>query len=163
MEHEAPALFVALEQSAFGAAIRQSLWLYPLANVGHIVALFCLAGALAVMDLRLLGAFASTAPAPVIARARTATIVALCAMAATGFLLFSAEASHVVVNPIFQVKMGLVVAALVNVAIFELGAKRVVQGLPAGAPMPTRARVAGAVSLAIWLCVAALGRTIAYF
>ncbi len=52
MEHEAPALFVALEQSAFAAAIRQSIWIYPLANVGHIVGLFCFAGALAVMDLR---------------------------------------------------------------------------------------------------------------
>ncbi|MEA2990742.1 MAG: hypothetical protein QOG83_3453, partial [Alphaproteobacteria bacterium] len=39
MEHEAPAVFVALEQSGFAAAIRQSLWLYPAANVGHIVAL----------------------------------------------------------------------------------------------------------------------------
>jgi hypothetical protein len=163
MEHEAPALFVALEQSAFGAAIRQSFWLYPLANIGHIVALVCFAGALAVMDLRLIGAFAGTAPAPLIARARTVVIAALCAQAATGFLLFSAEASHVVLNPVFQLKMAFVAAGLLNVAIFELAAKRKVFALPIGAPMPTSARVAGILSLAIWLSVAALGRTIAYF
>jgi hypothetical protein len=163
MEHDAPALFVALEQSAFAAAIRQSLWLYPLANVGHIVALFCFACALAVMDLRLIGAFPGTAPAPLIARARKFAIAALCAMALTGFLLFSAEASHVVLNPIFQLKMAFVAAGLLNVAIFEVAAKRQVLSLPPGAKMPTRARLAGMLSLAIWISVAALGRTIAYF
>jgi Family of unknown function (DUF6644) len=163
MEHDAPALFVALEQSAFAAAIRQSLWLYPFANIGHIVALFCLASALAVMDLRLIGAFPATAAAPLIARARKFVIAALCAMALTGFLLFSAEAGHIVLNPVFQLKMALVAAALVNVAIFEFGARREVLALPPGAKMPARARLAGMLSLAIWVCVAALGRTIAYF
>jgi hypothetical protein len=163
MEHEAPALFVALEQSAFAAAIRQSIWIYPVANVGHIVALFCFASALAVMDLRLIGAFPSVAAAPLIARARIFVIAALCAMAVTGFLLFSAEASHVVINPVFQLKMAFVAAGLVNVAIFELIARRKVFALPAGAKMPASARFAGLVSLAIWISVAALGRTIAYF
>jgi hypothetical protein len=35
--------------------------------------------------------------------------------------------------------------------------------LPAGAPLPARARLAAVVSLAIWLSVAACGRLIAYF
>ena len=41
MTDAAPAIFVALEQSGFAAAIRQSPWLYPAANVGHIVFLTC--------------------------------------------------------------------------------------------------------------------------
>ena len=39
MTDAAPEIFVALEQSSFAAAVRQSLWLYPAANVGHIVSL----------------------------------------------------------------------------------------------------------------------------
>ncbi len=70
MEHAAPALFVALEQSGFGVVVRQSVWIYPAANVGHILALFCFAGAIAVMDLRLIGAFTETSPARVIGGAR---------------------------------------------------------------------------------------------
>jgi hypothetical protein len=54
MTDAAPAIFVALEQSGFAAAIRQSPWLYPAANVGHIVFLVLFAGAIAVMDVRLL-------------------------------------------------------------------------------------------------------------
>jgi hypothetical protein len=163
MEHHAPAIFVALEQSAFAAAIRQSLFLYPLANVGHIVSLFCFAGAVAVMDLRLIGAFAATAPGKLIARTRRFAIGGLCGLALTGSMLFSAEASHVAINPVFQVKMALVAAGLINVAVYELGARRVVAALPPGAAMPARARAAGFLSLGIWVVVAACGRSIAYF
>ena len=48
MEHDAPAIFVALEQSGFAAAIRQSVWIYPLANVGHIISLVAFAGSFGV-------------------------------------------------------------------------------------------------------------------
>ena len=45
MLDSAPAIFVALEGSAFGQAIRQSHWLYMAANVGHVVSLAVFAGA----------------------------------------------------------------------------------------------------------------------
>jgi hypothetical protein len=163
MEHDAPAIFVALEQSGFAAAIRQSPWLYPAANVGHILALFCFAGAIAVMDLRLIGAFAASPPAAFISQARRFAAMAFVALAATGFMLFAAEASHLATNPVFQIKLVLIAAGLANILIFEFGAKRMLASLPAGAAMPLGARVAGVASFAIWLTVAACGRSIAYF
>jgi len=163
MEHHAPEIFVALEQSGFAAAVRESPWLYPLANVGHIVALVVFAGAIAVMDLRLLGAFAAMAPGPLLRRARSVAVAAFCVQAATGFMLFAAEASHVVVNPVFQIKMALVVAGLANVLAFELVTRRKIAHLPAGAAMPAAGRIAGVLSLGVWIAVAACGRSIAYF
>ncbi len=163
MNEQAPAIFIALEESSFGAAIRQSLWIYPVANIGHIVALVFFAGALAVMDVRLLGGLSATAPGFVIGRARSFAIAAFAGMVLTGFLLFSAEASHVALNPVFQLKMALVGAGLVNVALYEFGAKAKVAGLAPGAVMPARARMVGAVSLLVWVFVAACGRSIAYF
>ena len=50
MLHEAAPFLVALEQSGLGAAIRQSAWAYPAANVGHILALTLFAGSVAAMD-----------------------------------------------------------------------------------------------------------------
>jgi len=88
---------------------------------------------------------------------------ALAGMAVTGFLLFSAEASHLALNPVFQLKAILVVAGLINVAIYELWAKGAVAKLSPGAAMPARAKVAGLLSLGIWVAVAACGRSIAYF
>jgi hypothetical protein len=163
MTDAAPAIFVALEQSGFAATIRQSSWLYPAANIGHIVSLTFFAGAIAVMDVRLLGGLAATAPGPLLARARLVAVAALAGMAVTGFLLFSAEASHLALNPVFQLKAILVVAGLINVAIYELWAKRAVAKLSPGAAMPARAKVAGLLSLGIWVAVAACGRSIAYF
>src|ERR1700741_3981882 len=115
--HDAPAIFVALEQSGFAAAIRQWRWLYPVANVGHILSLVAFASAVAVMDLRLLGAFAATAPGRVLARARRAAIAAFCGLVVTGFMLFSAEASHLVLNPVLRLKFLLVAAALLHALI----------------------------------------------
>jgi len=159
----APPIFVALEQSGFSAGIRQSPWLYPAANVGHIVSLVFLAGAVAIMDVRLLGGFAATAPAPMLARARLAAIGGLAGMAVTGFMLFAAEASHLVLNPVFRLKLILIGTGLANVAVYEFWARRIVEALPAGAPMPAAVKIAGFVSLAIWVAVAACGRAIAYF
>jgi Family of unknown function (DUF6644) len=163
MTDAAPAIFVALEQSGFAAAIRQSPWLYPAANVGHIVSLTFFAGAIAVMDVRLLGGLAGAAPARLLARARSFAIAALAGMAVTGFVLFSAEASHLALNPVFQLKVTLVAAGLINVAIYEFWAKHAVERLAPGASMPAGAKVAGVLSFAIWVAVAACGRSIAYF
>jgi len=163
MEHEAPAIFVALEQSGFAAAIRQSGWLYPLANVGHIVALVVFAGAVTAMDVRLLGGLAATNPGRLIGQARWVAILAFAVMLVTGAMLFAAEASHLVVNPMLQLKAVLLVAGLLNIAMFELWGKQAVVGFAPAAPTPKRAKVAGGLSLAMWLAVAACGRSIAYF
>jgi hypothetical protein len=104
-----------------------------------------------------------TARGPLLSRARGFAVAALVGMAVTGFVLFSAEASHLAVNPVFQLKAALVGAGLVNVALYEFMARREVEKLPPGAIMPARARIAGLLSLVIWVAVAACGRSIAYF
>ena len=90
-------------------------------------------------------------------------MAALAGMAVTGSLLFSAEASHLALNPVFQLKAVLFAAGLINVAIYQFWAKPAVEHLAPGASMPARAKVTGALSLVIWIAVAACGRSIAYF
>jgi hypothetical protein len=163
MNEAAPAIFIALEDSALGHTIRQSTWIYMAANVGHIVALAVFAGSLAVMDLRLSGALAATSPGAVLRASRRVVMAAFAGLLVTGALLFTAEASHVILNPVFQVKLGLIALGLLNVGAFEWLAAPKVRGLPPRVPLPPAARAAGIVSLAVWLAVAACGRTIAYF
>src|SRR5262245_32430790 len=146
MTEDAPAILIALEQSGFGAAIRQSVWAYPAANICHIVALVVFAGAVAVMDLRLLGAFAATVPAQVVLPARRAVIAALSIQVATGFLLFTAEASHVSLNPVFQTKVALIALALLNALAVRGALGRALAATPANKPMPLRVRLAAAAS-----------------
>jgi hypothetical protein len=163
MLHDAPQFLQALEQSGIAAAIRQSTWTYATANVGHILALTLFAAAVAIMDLRLLGAFAASPPAAVVRPARRMAIVGLLLMAATGFLLFAAEATHVASNPVFQIKAALIGLGIVNALLVARVLAPALDETPALTPLPARVRLAAGLSLAIWLSVAACGRLIAYF
>jgi uncharacterized membrane protein len=163
MTDAAPAIFVAIEGSALGTAIRESTWLYMSANVGHILALVVFAGAVAVMDLRMAGAFKATSPGFVLRAARRIAIAAFLGLALTGSILFTAEASHVALNPVFQIKVALIALGLANILLFEFFTAPRVRALPPLAPLPGAARAAGIISIGVWLAVAACGRTIAYF
>jgi hypothetical protein len=160
---EAPQLLIALEQSPLGAAIRESIWAYPAANVGHILALALFAGAVAVMDLRILGAFSATPPAAIVRPARLTAMLGLALMALTGLVLFTAEASHVAMNGVFQIKAALIALGILNALVIAGPALASAHKMGPGTPLPARARVAAAFSLAIWISVAACGRLIAYF
>jgi hypothetical protein len=163
MTDAAPALFAALEASPLAAAIRQSGWGYMAANVGHIAALMIFAGAVAVMDLRMAGALAATSPGKVLRGARRVAILGLLGLVVTGAVLFTAEASHVILNPVFQLKLALIALGLLNVALFEIFTAPKVKELPPFAPMPPAARAAGIASIVSWIAVAICGRSIAYF
>jgi hypothetical protein len=163
MLDSAPGIFVALEGSGIGQAIRQSPWIYMVANVGHIVSLVVFAGAVAVLDLRLAGAFAATSPGYVLSRARRVVILAFLGLVFTGAILFTAEASHVIMNAVFQLKLALIALGLLNVTLFEFFIAPQVRHLPPLAPLPSAARRAGIISIGVWIAVAICGRSIAYF
>ena len=162
MDAAAPGWLVALEASGAGAAIRQSVWIYPAANVGHVSSIVAFAGAVTVLDLTLLGAIRARARGALISGARRWAAVFLMSVAATGAILFIAEASHVALNPVFQIKLGLIGLGLVNALVLGRSAITKATSLPDDAPLPPTARTAALASLAIWLSVAALGRFIAY-
>ena len=163
MLHEAPQVLIALEQSGLAAAIRQSVWAYPAANVGHIVALTLFAGSVAIMDARLLGAFAATPPAGIVRPARRLAMLGLLLMALTGSVLFTAEASHVAMNPVFQIKAALIALGVLNALLAARPLDAVLDQVPAFESLPARVRLAALASLLIWISVAACGRLIAYF
>ncbi len=154
--------FLALEQSGLGEAMRSSSVLYPLANVLHIAGLCFFFGAIAIMDARLIGAFAEMPLKPFVGRWRRVAMAAFAIQIVSGFMLFSAEASAIVENPVFRNKMILIGLGLANVAAFELVTKREIAGIETGRP-PLAARISGAASLATWTLVAVAGRLIAYF
>jgi hypothetical protein len=148
--------FTALEQSSLGAAARGSAWLYPLANMCHVLGAALLVGAIVTFDVQVLR---RASDAGIIARA--VTPVAACGLAlqvASGTVLLAADAMPVVVNPVFQFKMAMFALGLINVAVFRW---RFGGGLKAEIPL-AGARWPAALSLASWLLVLLAGRFIAY-
>ena len=163
MLHDAPQVLIALEQSALAAAIRQSSWAYMTANVGHILALMVFVSSVVVMDARLLGAFAAAPPARVVRPARRLAALGLLLMAATGFMLFTAEATHVASNPVFQIKAALIVLGILNALLAGYLLREALEETQAFEPLPTAAKLSALLSLTIWFATAACGRLIAYF
>lgn len=151
---EAAAL--AIESSALGSFVRESAWAYPLANITHLLGMILLIGGIGLLDLRIVGAFRSL---PLMLLSRTLTPVGLAGltlMLLTGPLLFATDAVALSRSSIFTWKLGLIVLALGNAAIFR-------QCWKGGTNEPPMVlRIMAGASIVLWLGVAGLGRLIAY-
>lgn len=145
MEHaaDAPAWIASLQQGPLGLAMRQSVYLYPLAEVLHILGFATLFGAIVGFDIGTLRR--QEPPAYLLAIAAAGLALAL----PMGALLFVADGAEVWANPMFKAKLVLIALALANVGLFHLG------------PLRLRRLWAG-LSIAGWLAVIVCGRLIAY-
>lgn len=159
MEPIAP-IFLALQESALGHAMRSSPALYPAVEILHIIGFVVLVGSILVLDLRLLGFGRAIPIAPMAQLLLPLSRFGFLLAISMGFLLFSADASHVVRNPAFQAKLLLIAAALINIVIAHLGPWRRValwQGEASAG-----AKATALASLMLWLGVVTAGRLIAY-
>jgi len=149
-------VMMAFEHSGLGHAARSTGWLYPLANLVHVLGAALVVGAIATFDIQVLR---NPRTAPIVPHtAIPVAVVGLVFQAASGVVLLSAEASTLVKNPAFQFKMAMLIFALGNVAVFH---RRFGRALKGGAPLDG-ARTLAAVSLASWILVLLAGRSIAY-
>ena len=163
MEHiaGAPAWAAALQESGFAFAIRDSSWIYPTANLTHILGLALLVGSILILDLRLLG-LGRWISVDALSRLTTPfSILGICLSLMSGSILFSADAAALATNPVFRLKMSILAFAIANAVLFRLLWQRRIGAWSSGVPMSAKLQ-AGLSGLA-WLSVASCGRLIAYF
>jgi hypothetical protein len=157
----------ALEASALGQAMRQWLWLYPSVEIVHIVGIALLFGSIAVLDIRLLGASRSIPVRRLARHVLPWTAASFLLIIPSGLLMFVAHASDFIASPVFAIKMCLILLAGVNAALFHTITMRSADIWDTEEmrelPPPPSVRLAGAVSLLIWIAVIACGRLLAYF
>lgn len=156
-------LLAGLEQLPLAAALRGSVWAYPLVNAAHIVGIALLFGAIVPLDLRLLGAFGSV-EAAILARVLVPVAMGGLTLAVVaGALLFITDAADYGGSRLFLAKMAVVALAVTNALLLR--------GVPAwrraragtGAAITPRLRLAGAASMGLWLAAILLGRLVGYF
>ena len=129
-------------------------WAYPALEVLHIVGIALLLGNLVLLEIRVWGG-AATLPLPALAGVALPLVLAgfgLCA--ASGLLMFASQPLDLLGNRAFVIKMGLLMVAGSNAALFH--ARGGLQRLDRAARLQT------VLSLGIWLTVIILGRSIAY-
>jgi hypothetical protein len=157
----APDWLLLLQHSALAGTIRDSAWLYPAAEILHIVAFVVAVGCLLVLDFRLIGLGRRIAFDEVADALLPWAIGAFCLTIPTGVVLLLPEATSIVRNPAFLVKMALMVLAGANASLFHLGPWQRRDRWLVGVP-PLSARASGAISILLWIGVIAAGRLIAY-
>ena len=150
-------LFQWFEATAIGTVVRESLWLFPMIQCGHLLALSMLGGSVLVVDLRLLGLGLTAQPvADIGRRVRPWLLGSLTAIIATGIPMFLSEALKCYYSPPFWYKMGLLLLA----TIFTFTVRRRVL---AGSAGPLRCRLTAITSMALWFGVGFSGRWIAFY
>lgn len=80
----------------------------------------------------------------------------------TGLLLFWSEPARSYVNPWFRFKLVFLILAGLNALVFHLGIYQRMDMWDNDAIAPTKARMAGVLSLILWALVIWLGRQFAY-
>jgi hypothetical protein len=146
------------EQSGIGDAIRNSVWLFPFIEAFHLVGLGLTAGAVLVVDLRLLGYGLKNHPLSQLAKDTQPWLFgSLTMMFASGIPLFISEATKCYYSFAFWVKM----ASLFLVLVFTFTIKRRVTMMDEMETM-SRRKVTAFISLALWFGVAWGGRWIGF-
>ena len=153
----------AIEASALGQAMRQWLWLYPSVETVHIVGIALLVGSIVVLDLRLLGLSRSLPVRRLSAHILPWTAASFVLIIPSGLAMFVAHAGELIANPVFAVKMCLILLAGANAGVFHAGVFRSAGKWDVDVMPPLAARAAAAASLLIWISVIACGRLLAYF
>ena len=152
----------AIEMSALGVAMRQWLWLYPIVEIVHLSGIALLFGSIAMLDLRLLGLSSSVPVRRLAAHILPWTAASFVLIVPSGLAMFVAHAGDLIGNPVFVLKVCLILASGVNAAVFHAGAFRGAADWDLHRAPPAAARIAAALSLLLWLSVIACGRLLAY-
>ena len=137
-------------------------WSWPAAESAHFIGLTLLFGSIAAWDLRLLG-MAKRVPIVAFHRLVPFAVLGFAINAGTGTLFLMTFPDQYVYNPAFHLKMACLLLAGLNVMSFYLFTYRQVAAAGPGAPIPTLARLSGAISLVLWITIIICGRMITFF
>jgi hypothetical protein len=135
---------------------------FPYVESAHVIFLAAVAGTIFTVDARLLGLASQHLRVSYLAeRLLPLTWLAFGGAAITGIMLFMANAVSYTEKTPFLIKMGLLVAAGLNMLYFQLVTWRSVASWDSGRA-PGAARAAGAISILCWTGVVVFGRWIGF-
>jgi hypothetical protein len=138
-----------------------SLNFWSLLEGTHLLTLMLFFGTIALVDLRMLGLVFRGAPySRVSGKLLGLTVAGFVIVTVTGLALFFAKPLDYYHNIFFRLKMVLIVLALVNMVVFHLWLQRDLPRWDAAPVAPAAVRIAGGLSLTLWILVIACGRYI---
>jgi hypothetical protein len=152
---------VALEGSALATWLRESpsLWAYPTILFLHTVGIGFLAGPSAAIDLRILGV-APDLPLSCMKRFFPVMYFGFWVNAVSGAALLMVDATKMLTNPYFYIKLMLIALAIVNIQLLKtrvFGNSNMDMG-----SVPVNGKLLAGTSLFLWAAAITAGRLTAY-
>ena len=145
------------EHSTVGETIRGSLWLFPVIESFHLLALVVIGGCVLVVDLRLFGFGLRQQPVAALALDMQRWLIgALVVMVVSGILLFTSEATKCYYHIAFWVKMTSLLLALTFTFTVR---RKVTMAENIG---PVWSKLVALVSVTLWSAVGIGGRWIGF-
>jgi len=158
-----PSIIQSIQDSAPAQWMRTSVKAMPFVESLHVLAAATLFGTIFIVDLRLLGFPDTRRSFTAISREMLRlTWAAFFVAVIAGALMFAANAHTYVGNTAFRLKMLALVAAGVNMTIFQGITIRTVSAWDRDARPPLAGRVAGVLSILLWISVIFFARWIGF-
>jgi hypothetical protein len=156
-------LVEAAQNSALSEWMRTSLKAVAIINALHVMSIVTVFGTIFIVDLRLLG-YGNLQRSFMRMHDELLkwTWGAFGVSAITGGLLFMVNAVTYHRNTAFWLKMATIVLAGINMLVFELVTAKSAPSWDKGVVPPPAARVAGALSIVLWIGVIVFGRWIGF-
>jgi hypothetical protein len=153
-------IFQSLENSGPGTLVRQSIWMFPVIQCFHLLALALLGGSVLVLDLRMFGlGLQAPSTADLSRRLHPWMLAAWVTINVTGILMFLSEAIKCYYSPPFFYKMGFLLVA----SIYTFTYRRGVAVAEPGQVSAGKLKLTAALSMLLWFGVAFSGRWIAFY
>lgn len=162
-ETDATTIWSWLESSGIAVVMREWTWAYPIVEIVHIIGFVVLVGAAFLFDLRLLGVSRGLPVTQLARHLLRWSRVGLFVVVPTGFLMFMTNATKLAENPVFRIKLILIVLAGINALVFRLWTLNSVEDWNVNEPSPLAAKLSAVFSLVAWSTVISCGRLIAFF
>ena len=144
-------------------ALHESMYMYPIVESSHVLALTLFVGFAVILDLRLLGLILKQVPvSQVVDRLLPWTVAGFIVMNITGVLLFYAIPIRTYHSIFFRAKVIFLVLAGLNVWLFHSRSYQRIAEWDHAIITPRAARRAGLASLILWGAIIVSGRMIAY-
>ncbi len=156
------AIMTWMESSIVNKLVMGPDWTWPLLEILHFVGLCLLLGSLIVVDLRVLGV-ANNTPLGKTHDFAIFAVIGFAINAITGVLFVFGDPFRYFPNPVFQMKMALVVFALLNAVYFERVLLPKIESNTGNQPAGAAAKIIAVFSLLTWVVVIVAGRLIPFF
>jgi hypothetical protein len=151
------------QSTAFFTALRGSWYTYPAVLSLHLLGIAIFGGMVLLTNMRLLGwALRDRSISDVIEQLRVPKRFGLILVATCGLLMLGAKAEEYYYNIFFRIKMVILALILVHGWIFRKTVYFNTSELDRRKNIPSRAKLAGSLSLILWAAMACAGRGIGY-